>query len=199
MKDEYYTIEKPSSGLYKDKGSKFYAFAYPIFTEKEISNIIKEIKAEHHTARHHCYAYKINPENAQFKYNDDGEPSGSAGRPILGQILSNDLTNILIVVVRYFGGTKLGIRGLINAYKGAAKDAIENSKIEKKQILTKLKLEFDYPAINKIMYLLKKENIQIIQTKFGLSCSVDIEVRKNKTKMIHELLKKNAYLKISYL
>lgn len=127
--DEYLTISKPSEGLFKDRGSKFLAFAYPVSSEDEIKEIQEHLRSEYHDARHHCYAYMLGKDKNVFRANDDGEPSSTAGKPILGQIKSYDLTNILIVVIRYFGGTKLGVSGLINAYKTAAEEALKNAKI----------------------------------------------------------------------
>ncbi len=132
MIDSYLTIEKNTEGLFKDKGSKFLAFAYPVEEEEEIKEYIQALKKEHYSARHHCYAWRLGAEKTHFRANDDGEPSSTAGKPILGQIQKNDLTNILIVVVRYFGGTLLGVSGLINAYRGAAADVINNSIIVEK-------------------------------------------------------------------
>ena len=123
--DEYLTISKPSEGLFKDRGSKFIAFAYPVSTEEEIKEIQEKLRSDYHDARHHCYAYMLGKDKNVFRANDDGEPSSTAGKPILGQIKSYDLTNILIIVIRYFGGTKLGVSGLINAYKTAADDSID--------------------------------------------------------------------------
>ena len=134
MEDTYKTIEKPSEGLFKDKGSKFISFAFPVDNEEEIKEIVQSIKKEHHSARHHCYAWRLGADQLLFRANDDGEPSSTAGKPILGQIQSFDLTNILIVVVRYFGGTLLGVSGLINAYRNAALDAINQAEIVEKLV-----------------------------------------------------------------
>ena len=128
-KDNYLSIEKRSEGIYKDRGSKFLAFAFPVYQEDEIKDILAELRKEYHDARHHCYAYRLGASKEIYRVNDDGEPSSSAGKPIFGQIQSNDLSNILIVVVRYFGGTLLGVGGLINAYRSAAADALINASI----------------------------------------------------------------------
>ena len=136
--DTYKEIEAPSVGVYKEKGSKFIAYSYPIYSKEEIKQKIEEVKKIEHAARHHCYAYILNPDKSAQRANDDGEPSSTAGKPILGQILSNDLTNILIIVVRYFGGVKLGVPGLIRSYKTAALDAISNSEIITKTIKARL-------------------------------------------------------------
>ncbi|PLX14682.1 MAG: YigZ family protein, partial [Marinilabiliales bacterium] len=132
--DQYLTISKPSEGLFKDRGSKFLAFAYPVSSEEEIKAFQEQLRSDYHDARHHCYAYMLGPKKENYRANDDGEPSSTAGKPILGQIRSFDLTNILIVVIRYFGGTKLGVGGLINAYKTAAEEALKNAKIIRKTL-----------------------------------------------------------------
>ena len=148
MEDTYKTIEKPSEGLFKDKGSKFISLAFPVNSEEEIKEIVQSIKKEHHSARHHCYAWRLGADQLHFRANDDGEPSSTAGKPILGQIQSFDLTNILIVVVRYFGGTLLGVSGLINAYRSAALDAINQAEIVEKLVEKWLLVDFDYGAMN---------------------------------------------------
>ncbi|HOI47993.1 MAG TPA: YigZ family protein, partial [Prolixibacteraceae bacterium] len=130
MEDTYKTVSAPSEGLFKDKGSRFISYLYPVTTEEEIKEIIQQVKKAHHSARHHCYAWRLGRENIRFRANDDGEPSSTAGKPILGQLTSFELTNVLLVVVRYFGGTLLGTSGLINAYREAASEAIRNALVE---------------------------------------------------------------------
>jgi len=154
--DTYLTIKNSAKGLYKDKGSKFIALAWPVNTETEINQILADVKKEYYDARHHCYAWAIGQWREQFRQNDDGEPSGTAGKPIYGQILSAGLTNVLVVVVRYFGGTKLGVRGLIDAYKGATADAINNADIITKIIYQYYYIEFDYNSMNEVMTILKE-------------------------------------------
>jgi len=144
MEDVFQTIEKESQGYFKDKGSKFYAFAYPVKNEDEIKEILARLRKEHHSARHHCYAWRLGTENVTSRANDDGEPSSTAGKPILGQLQSFNVTNILIVVVRYFGGTLLGVSGLINAYRSAAADALKNADIKQKIIEKEITLDFTY-------------------------------------------------------
>jgi len=177
VKDTYFTIKYESEGLYKEKGSKFLAFAYPVEEEEAIKEKIAELKKEYYDARHHCYAYILGYDGEHYRANDDGEPGHSAGDPILGQLKSNDLTNTLIIVVRYFGGTKLGVSGLINAYKTAAADAIYNNKIIKKFIYTELKLHFSYPQMNLVMKLVKDFELKIVAQKLELSCDMTLGVR----------------------
>jgi len=177
MNDTYHTIDKECHGYFKDKGSKFYAFAYPVQNEEEVKEILSGIKKEHHSARHHCYAWRIGTENITFRANDDGEPSSSAGKPILGQLLSFNLTNILLVVVRYFGGTLLGVSGLINAYKNAAADALRNAEIVEKIIEKNYILDFTYNELNPVMQIVKNENLTVIKTQFEENCQIIISVR----------------------
>jgi len=179
MEDTYKTIEKPSEGYFKDKGSKFFAFAYPIKTEEEIKEILFTLKKEHHSARHHCYAWRLGTEEIQYRANDDGEPSSSAGKPILGQLLSFDVTNILVAVVRYFGGTLLGVPGLINAYRTATAEALKNAKILIKRIETYYELNFTYNELNEVMHIIKQENLNVVNTKFEDKCSLVFSVRKS--------------------
>lgn len=181
IKDTYKTILKPSEEvLFKDKNSKFFGYAFPVKDEDEIKNHIETLKKQHHSARHWCYAYQIGTEepNVQFRANDDGEPNNSAGMPIYGQIQSFDVTNILIVVVRYFGGVKLGVSGLINAYRTAAQMALEASKIEEKTINVDFRLTFEYKNMNKVMRIIKEKNLNIVNQKLELDCQIDISVRK---------------------
>jgi uncharacterized YigZ family protein len=175
--DQYKTIKSLSRGLYKDKGSRFLAFAFPLSSVEEVRPLIEGIRREYHDARHHCYAYMIGNERNNWRINDDGEPSGTAGRPILGQINSNGLTNILIIVSRYFGGTLLGVSGLINAYKTAASDAIENADIIERTLHNYYLLAFPYSSMNDIMKILKEENARQSDQKFELECSLVADFR----------------------
>lgn len=183
-KDTYKTLKTHSDGLYKDKGSKFIALAYPVSSEEEARERLVEAKSTYHDARHHCYAWVLGYQQENWRINDDGEPSGTAGKPIHGQILSAGLTNILIIVVRYFGGTKLGVRGLINAYKGAAKEAIDNNRIQKKTIRKYYRLSFGYPSMNDVMRILKEHNLPQHGHDFQLSCTLDFSVRLNEAENI---------------
>lgn len=185
--DEFKTISKASPGvLYKEKGSKFLGYAFPIFSEEEVAPILQELKEKHHKARHWCYAWRLGVETETFRANDDGEPNNSAGQPIYGQILSFELTNILVVVVRYFGGTKLGVGGLVQAYKTAANLALESSLIIEKTIDVFFEIEFDYVAMNKIMRVIKEENISIINQKMEMSCCFKISIRKKEAKKVRD-------------
>lgn len=196
--DTYQTIEKTSEGLYKDKGSKFIAFAYPVQNEVEVKNKLADLKKQYYDARHHCYAYALGPTRDAFRTNDDGEPSGTAGKPIYGQILSHDLTNILIVVVRYFGGTKLGVRGLIDAYKTAAADAIGNNTIIGKIVKEAYELQFEYPLMNDVMRILKEHELEQVSHDFALSCQIVILVRKNLADEIKQIFSSVYSVKITY-
>lgn len=177
--DEYKTIAKESTGIYKEKGSKFLAYAFPVDNEDVIREHIDRLKKEYYDARHHCYAWQIGADREFFRANDDGEPSGTAGKPIHGQILSNELTNILIVVVRYFGGIKLGTSGLITAYKAAASDAIANSDVVVKTVDHYYDVCFNYEAMNDVMKILKDEQPQILNQQFDLRCNIKLRQRKS--------------------
>ena len=179
-KDTFKTISKLSEEvLYKDKNSKFFGYAFPVSNEDEIKSHIEALKKQHHSARHWCYAYQLGAqeEHITYRINDDGEPNNSAGMPIYGQILSFEVTNILIVVVRYFGGIKLGVSGLINAYKTAAQLALENSTIITELITQNIMVAFDYANINKVMRIVKERNLNIINQKLELDCEITISVR----------------------
>ena len=176
--DTYRTIAKPSEGIFRDKGSKFIAHAYPVRSEEDVKELLQALRAEHPKARHFCWALRLSPDRNVFRIQDDGEPSGTAGRPILNALLSADLTNILIVVVRYFGGTLLGVPGLINAYKTAANEAIKEAKILEKTVNDHYELQFDYLAMNEVMKLVKEEKLQVLSQQFDNQCSLRFEVRK---------------------
>ena len=188
--DTYKTIEKPSpEGLFKDRGSKFLGYAFPLQREEEVKGYLQQLKEMHFKARHWCYAYRIGEEESKMQYrvNDDGEPNNSAGQPIYGQILSKDVTNILVVVVRYFGGTKLGVGGLINAYKSAAELALSSAKVIEKTIDVHFKLIFDYQHLNKVMRVIKEYNLSIQHQKMELNCEMVISVRKNEAKAVETI------------
>ncbi|MBW6499487.1 MAG: YigZ family protein, partial [Bacteroidales bacterium] len=177
--DTFLTIAGPAQGLYKDKGSKFIALAFPVETEEQISDILTSVKKEYYDARHHCYAWMLGQSREHFRTNDDGEPSGTAGKPIHGQLLSAGLTNLLVVVVRYFGGIKLGVRGLIDAYKGATAVAIENAEIITKIILEQYQLDFDYLSMNEVMKILKDHDLPQADHQFDLRCRLSFSVRQS--------------------
>ncbi|MBN2891807.1 MAG: YigZ family protein [Bacteroidales bacterium] len=188
MDDIYKTISAPSEGFFKDRLSKFYAFAYPVNNEEQIREIQKELRKKFHDARHHVYAFILGKEKENFRYSDDGEPANSSGPPVLNAIKSFDLTDILVVVIRYFGGKKLGVPGLINAYRTAAEEALTNAKILEQQSETTLTLNFEYSQINRVMYILKKEEINIISQNFSQSCEIKCSVRDSKFEEIKKFL-----------
>jgi len=193
--DTYKTIRMVSSGLYKDKGSKFISAAYPVSEEQEIKAIIDEVRKEHHEARHHCYAYVLGKEMLIWRANDDGEPSGTAGRPILGQIRSFGLTNVLIIVSRYFGGTLLGVSGLINAYKSAAESALSQAVITDHIISEFYDIAYPYSAMNDVMKILKEENVNQAEHKFDLECRISIQFRLSSSEKILSRLSRIEGLK----
>jgi uncharacterized YigZ family protein len=176
---EYNTLTIESEGYYKDRGSKFIALAFHVECEEEVKEAMASVRKKYYDARHHCYAYRINPEDEISRSSDDGEPSGTAGKPILNQLLSCEITNSLIIVVRYFGGTKLGVSGLIQAYKSAARDAIENNKTIKKYITIQVVLSFEYPLMNSVMRVIKEEKIKILGQEFDSNCNINVEIKKN--------------------
>lgn len=178
-KDTYKTITKPGKEvLFKDRGSKFFGVAYPVTTEDQIKEYLENLKKAHYNARHWCYAWQLGKEYESYRANDDGEPSNSAGMPIYGQLQSFDVTNVLVVVVRYFGGTKLGVGGLIQAYKTAAQMALEASRIVERTIDEEFLLKFDYPEINTVMRIVKDENLLVTSQTMNLDCELVISVRK---------------------
>ena len=186
--DTYKTIDQPTeASLYKEKGSKFFGYAFPVKTEEEVKNHLDDLKKEHHTARHWCYAYQLGTEKIVYRVNDDGEPNNSAGMPIYGQIQSFDLTNILVVVVRYFGGTKLGVGGLIQAYKTASLLALESSSIIKRTVDKRIELKFEYKNMNKVMRLIKEHDLRIESQTMELDCRITLLVRKNIFTRIFEI------------
>ncbi|NVK53744.1 MAG: YigZ family protein [Flavobacteriaceae bacterium] len=188
MKDTYKTIEKPSEEtLFKDRNSKFFGYAFPVLNEHDVKEAIEGLKKKHHSARHFCYAWQIGTETIRFRANDDGEPSNSAGMPIYGQIQAFDVTNILIVSVRYFGGTKLGVGGLINAYKNSAQLALEESDIVEKTIDIHFQLSFGYDVMNKVQRIIKEKQLKIINQKLELDCEYVISVRKKEANQIFEI------------
>lgn len=178
MKDLYKTIGNPVRGQFRDKGSKFLAFVYPVRDEDEIRQRIGDLKKEYHDASHHCFAWRLGAEAERYRANDDGEPSGSAGKPILGQLLSRDLTQVLVVVVRYFGGVLLGVGGLINAYRSATSAALDNAVIIERRVEDRLLLEFDYSAMNSVMKMIKDYNLSIENQQFDLDCTIALRVWK---------------------
>lgn len=186
-KDTYKTIEKPSEEvLFKDKNSKFFGYAFPVLTEDHIKGHMAELKKKHHAARHYCYAYQLGTENFQFRANDDGEPANTAGMPIYGQIQSFEVTNVLIVVIRYFGGVKLGVGGLINAYKTTAQLALENAVITEKTINITYLVTFDYKHMNKVMRIIKEKNLLVVHQTLELDCKITVSTRKSNSNIVLE-------------
>lgn len=188
--DTYKTITAPSQGIYKEKGSKFLAYAYPLRTEEEVKEHVQKLKKEYFDARHHCYAYRLGGKGEQYRTNDDGEPSGTAGKPILGQLLSYELTDILVVVVRYFGGIKLGTSGLIYAYRTATADAIANAEIVERTIDELLNICFDYAVMNDVMRIIKEEQPDILSQQLDMACRMNLAIRKSKAGRLKERLQK---------
>jgi uncharacterized YigZ family protein len=185
MDDLYKTITKPSiETLFKDRNSKFYGYAFPVTEEASVKDFLEFLRKKHHTARHFCYAWQLGTESVRFRANDDGEPSNSAGMPIYGQIQSFDVTNILVVSVRYFGGTKLGVGGLISAYRASARLTLESSAIEEKTIDDSFQLNFQYDLMSKVLRILKENSITIKRQKLELDCEMIIAVRKSHTQKV---------------
>jgi uncharacterized YigZ family protein len=199
VSDTYKTIKAPSKGIFREKGSRFIAFASPVFSSNDVKPIIEDYRKEYHDARHHCYAYMIGPDKSVWRVNDDGEPSGTAGKPILGQINSHGLTNILIVVIRYFGGTLLGVSGLINAYKTAASEAITNSEIIECTVKDYYIILFPYSSMNEVMKILKDENIRQSDQVFELNCSIKISFRLSMRELILQRFSGIKNLTLHYL
>ncbi len=178
MNDLYKTIQNKSEGLYKEKGSKFIAFAYPMNSEEAIKKEMTYLRKHYHDARHHCFAWRLGADLERYRVNDDGEPSGSAGKPIFGQIISRELTDVLVVVIRYFGGKLLGVSGLINAYRLAASEALDRSHIMELKVNHQLKLEFGYPQMNSVMKVIKDFQLEFDNQQFDLECSLTLRVWK---------------------
>ncbi len=185
MEDIYKTIETIAEGIYKEKGSRFISFAYPVMNEDEIKSIVAAIKEKYYDARHHCYAWRLGADKLRFRANDDGEPSSTAGKPILGQIVSHDLTNILIVVIRYFGGIKLGVSGLIHAYRESTIDALSNAVIVEKTVNEQLRIHFSYLVMNDVMKIIKEINPVVIERNFELECDMLLEIRQKDVPSLH--------------
>ncbi|MBD3749475.1 MAG: YigZ family protein [Sphingobacteriales bacterium] len=199
FEDKYQTIKTPTEGIFRDKGSKFIAYAYPFHQEEKLKEIIADLKNQHPKARHWCYAYRLTPNRSVFRVNDDGEPSGTAGRPILNVLLSQDLTNILVVVVRYFGGTLLGVPGLIHAYKSATEEALTQAEIIEKRVQDIYQIYFDYAQMNDVMSLIKEEQLESSNYQFDLSCSLKIAINQTEVNKILTLLEHIHSVKIKYL
>lgn len=197
--DTYNTVKYHSEGLYKDKGSKFIAHALPCSNEDQFKAELEALKKKYYDARHHCYAYIFGFDREEYRMNDDGEPSGTAGKPIYGQLQSFDLTDTLIVVVRYFGGTKLGVRGLINAYKFAAQEAIRANKVITKVLKDIYEVKFAYPDMNDVMRIMKEENLEQIGQDFQMTCTLKFAVRKDHSEKVKTRFTDLRKVDISYM
>ncbi len=184
MADLYKTIQNPSEGLYKEKGSKFLAFAYPVSTVEEIKERINYLQKQYHDARHHCYAWRLGADMERYRVNDDGEPSGSAGNPIFGQIQSRELSDILVVVIRYFGGTLLGVGGLINAYRSATSDSLDQARIVELKVYKLIHVQFEYSQMNSVMKVIKELDLSFENQEFDLNCSLTLKVWKRKMERV---------------
>ena len=199
FEDTYNEIKSPSSGLYKEKGSRFISYIFPVHSLEDVKVKLEHVKKIEHSSSHQCYAFVLNPDKSAQKANDDGEPSSTAGKPILGQILSNDLTNTLIVVVRYFGGIKLGVSGLIRSYKTAAAEAINNSEKIIKIIKEYYEISFKYSQMNDIMRIVKEYNLEIINTDFQLECKLIFAVQRSNADLVKSAFNKYHEIVIIYL
>lgn len=198
INDEYLTVSGLSTGIFRDRGSKFIALVYRVSNIEEVESCLEKARKEYRDARHHCYAYRLGIKDDAWRVNDDGEPTGSAGKPILGQISSFEITNVLIVVVRYFGGTLLGVGGLINAYRSAAKDALQNNKIITELLMSDISINFPYAAMNNVMKIIKDEHLEQSNQKFDLSCSIHLRFRLSSNERIISRLSKVDQLEIIY-
>lgn len=198
--DTYKTIDYEAKGLFKAKGSRFIAHAIPVSSQEEIKKRLEELRKEYHDARHHCYAWVLSPDRQAWRVNDDGEPSGTAGKPILGQINSRELTNILVVVIRYFGGTLLGVSGLINAYRTAAAEALENATVSERHLTECWLITFPYEAMNDVMKVLKEESCgQSAHQYSGQEVSVEVSFRASLSQQITERLNKITGLRTEWI
>jgi uncharacterized YigZ family protein len=190
MSDTYKTIIAPTEGIYKEKGSKFLSFAIPVSSADEVKEIVKNYRKEYYDSRHVCYAYMLGADRKEFRANDDGEPSGTAGRPILGQINSRELTNILVIVVRYFGGILLGTSGLVVAYKEATTDALDQAEVIEKTVDESISIIFDYVLMNEVMRIIKDTNAQISSQNFENQCEMQLSIRKQDAVLLSSKLDK---------
>jgi len=198
FEDTYLTIEAKSESVFRDRGSKFLGYAYPIISDQDIKNIIADLKKEYPKANHHCWAIRWSTDRSVFKLNDDGEPSGTAGRPILNTLLSKNITNVAVVVVRYFGGTLLGVPGLINAYKSATELALVEAKIIEKTVNDVYTIVFGYLQMNEVMRIVKDDNLQLLEQAFDNSCSIKVSVRKMQVEQVISKLQKLTSIKVKY-
>ena len=194
--DTYLTIKSPSEGIFKDIGSKFIAYAYPVSAENQAREYLEALRKEHHSARHHCWAYRLGHDGTNWKANDDGEPSNSAGKPILGQILSKNLTNVVVIVVRYFGGTLLGVGGLMQAYKESTADALNNAEIVEAIVESTQTIRFPYLVMNEVMKVMKYDGVRIVEQLFDNNCSITFSVRLSSAEIVTSKILKIEGLQI---
>lgn len=199
FEDTYKTIAAPAEGQFKDRGSKFIAYAYPLRDEASAKELVDALKAQHPKARHHCWAYRLTPDRTVFRINDDGEPAGTAGRPILHSLLSADVTNILMVVVRYFGGTLLGVPGLINAYKSAAQDALSVAEIVELTVNDVYRVTVAYEQLNEVMRIIKAESLNVLKQEFDNQCIVELAIRQSQVNQVLGRLGKVEGLEMVFL
>jgi uncharacterized YigZ family protein len=199
MFDQYQTIAAPSEGIYKEKGSKFIAFATPVFSENEFKEKLQQLKKDYHDARHHCYAFRLGADLKQYRFSDDGEPSSTAGKPIFGQIQSFELTNICIIVIRYFGGTKLGVGGLITAYKEAAKDALNNAKIITRTVDNLYEIQFGYEIMSDVMNFIKKNNLEVTSQILEENGIIQFRIRQSEAEPLIQKFEEIEGIKIELL
>ena len=197
--NSYKTITGPVEGLFRDRGSKFIAYAFPARSEEEAKSHLVSVKEKHPKARHHCWALRLSPDTSVFRLNDDGEPAGTAGRPILNTILSLGLTNVVVVVVRYFGGTLLGVPGLINAYKTATIEALNTAEVVEKTVNDVYQLNFQYPSMNDVMKIVKDEHLALLKQGYASDCEMDVEIPKDQLNKVLARLDKVENLKYIYL
>jgi uncharacterized YigZ family protein len=188
--DTYKTIKDVSEGLYREKGSKFLSFAHPVSSVEEAKTILDDYHKKYYDARHVCYAYSIGPQDKTYRINDDGEPSGTAGRPIYGQIQSYGVTNVLVIVVRYFGGVLLGTGGLVVAYKTAASEALSAAEILEKTVDKDFNIRFEFPFLNDVMRIIKNMDVQIVSQEFGMDCTMCLRIRKSESERLSGVLEK---------
>ena len=196
--DSYKTITAPSEGIYKEKGSKFISFAYPVFSESEALTLVESLKKEHYSARHHCFAWRLGFSGARTRAVDDGEPSSTAGRPILGQLLSYGVTNVLIVVVRYFGGVKLGVGGLIQAYKEAARDALSHAEVVDRKIEACYTLTFPYLSMNEVMKMVKEFQPRVLSQRFDNSCNMTLSIGRDLEERLKERMEQISDITVEF-
>ncbi|SMO44680.1 IMPACT family protein [Solitalea koreensis] len=199
FEDTYQTILSPAEGIFRDRGSKFIGYAFPVKTEDQVKECLMKVKKDHPTARHYCYAYRFGLDKTVFRVNDDGEPAGSAGRPILNVLFSKEVTNIFVVVVRYFGGTLLGVPGLINAYKQATIETLQTAEIVNRTVNDIYRIDFEYLQMNDVMKVLKDEDVNIMNQFFDNACSIEFELKKSSVNKIVSKLEALKEVKVTYL